>query len=309
MHRSDELSESSSPAQVGNPNFHILRAIGFLAFYTIWSSLTFPRSSGWRADLRVAILTQTGWRPSSVEGNTKPSSIPQDTATLFKTDGDGLETPGIIAMESHQQHRIPCGLIFVQDDRVPVSSSTTSSEEEDEEYVLPLATSAIVPVDDTTQISSISNSDAPSTLHARALARYPRLQSYVVMVPPSSSPRDEATRKHFRRMIPPGTFRLRMGSEESTIEDSPPLWIIEDDDDDDDDYENSGTGTNTKIDLILGTTFWKNHQAIFGSDEVYLYPTPSLSETNGGDETRKGSRVMVPYLRIRSRPSFGMEDL
>lgn len=243
-----------------------------------------------------------GWKPFSVEGNTKPTSILQDAATLFKTDDDGLKTPGITATESHQQHRIPCGLIFIQDDTVPVSSSTTTSEEDDEEFVLPLATSAIVPAGDTSQISSVSNSDTPSTLHARALARYPRLQSHVVMVPPSSSPRDEATRKDFRRMIPPGTFRLRMGSEESTIEDSPPLWIIEDDD------ENSGSGANTKIDLILGTTFWKNHQAEFGSDEVYLYPTPPLSETNSGDE-RKGSRVMVPYLRMRSRPSFGMEDL
>jgi len=300
--RSVDPSDDSPPAQDGNPIFFILRTVAFMAFYFIWSSLTFPRSSGWRADLRVAILTRMGWNSFSVEGNSKPTSIQQDIATLLKNDGDGLTIPGQKALKHHQRHRIPCGLIIIEDETAHVSSSTTFDD--NEEHILPLATSAIVPGGDIKEVSLDSEDAVPSTLTASALRKYPRLQSYVVALPPSSSSSsvEETRKKTFKRMIPSGSFRLRMGSEESTIEVSPPLWIIEDEED-----ENSESGENTKADLVLGPTFWDNHQAQFDSDEVYLYPTSSSSEAN--DDERKGSRVMVPYLRMRSRPSFGTEDL
>ena len=296
---SNDRSDDSSSSQA-SPIVRILRAFGFLAFCIVWSSFTFPRSSGWRADLRVAIEKKLGLKPSSVKGNSKPASIFQDTATLFENDGDGLATPEIATTKRHQQHRIPCGLIVIDDNTVP-TSSIGGIFKDDEDRVLPLTTSATVPMYKIKSTSSTADFHTHSTLHARALAKYPRLQSYVVPVPPSSSPRHETTGMYFKRMIPEGTFRLRMGSEESTIEDSPPLWIIED--------EAGGGSENDsiQIDLVLGTTFWKDHLAEFGNDEVYLNPTLLSSETN--TDEMKLSRVMIPFLRMRSRPSFGTEDL
>ena len=94
---------------------------------------------------------------------------------------------------------------------------------------------------------------------------------------------------------------MRMGSEESTIEKSPTLWIIED--------ELTKENKNIAEGLILGKDFWSSHGAEFGSDEVYLYPRPLPSEEGATIDEKKEYRVMVPFLRMRSRPSFGTDDL
>lgn len=168
-------------------------------------------------------------------------------------------------------HRIPCGLILVE------SLGVSVSKEEDD--VLPLATAAVVP----TPTRSHTASNAESTLHARALERYPDLSKLVV------------TSKNGSKMIPKGTFKLRM--DEATIEGSPPLLIVHEGDD--------------NVDLVLGTAFWKDHAAEFGSDEVYLrsLSLSSSDRTASGDDERKTTRVMVPYLVMRSKPSFDSTEL
>jgi hypothetical protein len=200
-------------------------------------------------------LEKFGWKHPA------PVVLPDDASVVAET-----ETP------NHRKHRIPCGLILV--DAAPGSLSADVS---------PLATSAVtelVSKDDDDDNSSPSSHGA-STLHARALQQYPYIERYVV----SSS--------EGKKYVPKGTFRLRMGSEESTIEESPLLWIIEGEGSDDDDKT---------IDLVLGTAFWKNHSAEFESDEVYLFTSPSMD----AEETTR-TRVMVPYLLMRSRISFNTE--
>ena len=255
--------------------------------------MTFPRSSGWRADLRIVIEKQLGLK-SSLKAEMNPASIFKDTGTLFQNNDNGLETPEGATKWQYQRHRIPCGLIVIENE----SSSSTSTLEDDED-VLPLTTFAVAPTDDAPFSSSSSNTYAISTLHASALSKHPRLKDFVVEVPISSD--QKIAGKQFQRMIPEGTFRLRMGSEESTIEKSPTLWIIED--------ELTKKNKDMVEDLILGNDFWKSHGAEFGSDEVYLYPRALLSEEGATIDERKESRVMVPFLRIRSRPSFGTDDL
>ena len=276
-------------SQGDNPLSHLLRAFGFLAIYIVWSSMTFPRSSGWRADIRIAIEKQLGWK-SSVNPATNPASLFQDTGNLFGNNGNDFENTEAVTTGRHHRHRIPCGLIVI--DNEP-ASSTFVSEEDD---VLPLTTFAIAPADDATTLPS-DDVHTASTLRASALSKYPMLKRFIVEVETSSEPTKAG--KEFKRMIPEGTFRLRMGSEESTIEISPKLWIIED--------EPTNENSNIGEDLVLGTAFWKSHGAEFGSDEVYLYPRPALSA--GGIDKTNEPRVMVPFLRTRSRPSFATDDL
>ena len=288
--RQGRLRSGEYSSQGDNPLGHLLRAFGFLAIYIVWSSMTFPRSSGWRADIRIAIEKQLGWK-SSVKAASNPASLFQDMENLFGNNDNGLENTEAITTGRYHRHRIPCGLIVI--DKEPASSTSASEEEVD---VLPLTTFAIVPADDGTTLSS-DDVCTTSMLRASALSKYPMLKRFIVEVE-TSSDRTRAG-KEFKRMIPEGTFRLRMGSEESTIEKSPKLWIIED--------EPVNENSNIGEDLVLGTAFWESHGAGFGSDEVYLYPRPALSE-GGIDETNE-SRVMVPFLRTRSRPSFATDDL
>lgn len=156
--------------------------------------------------------------------------------------------------------RIPCGLIVID------GPSANIAFENQQENVLPLRTAAILPSKTATELS---------TLHARALKRYPQLQQLVQQSGDSDL-----------GMIPAGAFHLRMGSLEGTIEKSPELRIV-----------NNG---DTDIDFVLGSIFWEDHSAEFGDDELYV------STTSVGDSTateRTIDRVMVPYLSMRSRRS------
>eukprot|EP00536_Pseudo-nitzschia_multiseries_P008124 jgi/Psemu1/66373/estExt_Genemark1.C_2010003 len=145
--------------------------------------------------------------------------------------------------------RIPCGLIVID------GPSANIASENQQENVLPLRTAAILPSKTATELS---------TLHARALKRYPQLQQLVQQSGDSDL-----------GMIPAGAFHLRMGSLEGTIEKSPELRIV-----------NNG---DTDIDFVLGSIFWEDHSAEFGDDELYV------STTSVGDSTateRTIDRVM-----------------
>jgi len=229
-----------------------------LLLYLAWTPGTLSQALGWKERVRNT-LAKLGWKHSA------PTVLPDGASVVAET-----EPP------SYRRHRIPCGLILV--DAVPGSPGAG---------VHPLATSAVVerekpPAKDDGEDSNRPSSHAASTLHARALREHEHIRRYVVST------------SEGRKYIPKGTFRLRMGSEESTIEESPLLWIIGENDDVDDD--------DTAIDLVLGTAFWKDHSAEFESDEVYLFTS---SSTDVGETTR--TRVMVPYILMRPRISFDTE--
>jgi len=173
---------------------------------------------------------------------------------------------------TYRLQRIPCGLMIAADGD---GSST------EENTVLPIATSAAVETIETENVETQNTvtRDGISMLHVRALEKYPQLEKYIV----TKKPKDEPFAKK-KKVIPEGTFRLRM--DENTIETSPALWIME------------GKSKDTSFDMVLGTDFWKDHSAEFGSDEVYLLPSPSST-----------SRVMVPYLSMRSKPYLDTEDI
>ena len=141
----------------------------------------------------------------------------------WKLQSPNQQTPNPNPNPTLQKHRIPCGLILIDKDSGPASA--TSEYEED---VLPLTTFAVVPTENNSYA-------ARSTLNIRALEKYPQLKRHVVTL------EDEVENNQgFTRWIPGGTFRLRM--DESTIEESPPLWILEDE-----------RETET-ADLVLGTS-------------------------------------------------------
>jgi hypothetical protein len=247
----------------------LVRVVIVLAVYAVWSSYTFPRNSGWKARVRLTLEKQFKLlgREPLVEAN--PGKVGGKLAQTFPDDPPGMTTHGIPPVKYHKR-LVPCGLIVIDD-------ASAAGEEE----VLPLATSLVAEMSGATTVAAAETTPhAASTLHARALEKYPELEKYVVT----------ATTTTGKRMIPRGTFKLRMGSEESTIEESPLLWILEHEDSDDEKTR----------DLVLGTDFWKEHSAEFGSEDVYLFPSSSSSKT-------KRSRVWVPYISIRSRPSFGTD--
>lgn len=205
----------------------------------------------------------------------------------------------------YHKHRIPCGLLSIE------------GETKEEAKVYPLATlgiAAAAALDDLDerQPETGVRRHSKSTLHARALKKYPELEKHV-----TEEQRSAPTAKATTMVVPEGAFRLRMGSEEGTIERSPKLELV---------YHSSSSGKNDgdssneqredqleddhedhpeDIDLVLGSGFWKDHSAEFGDDEVYLFPT---KEQQQQQHTGDSVRVMVPYLLVRSMPSFGAES-
>jgi hypothetical protein len=250
LNRRRRRGAGPQPTALGSTS--VFEIVLFLCVYVVWSSFTFPQNTGWKATVRTTIEKHLGW---------KRNKIP--VVPVAKEEDYGMTAKlGTITTT----HRIPCGLILVQ--------SLGVSKEEDN--VLPLATAAVVP-------TPTRSDNAESTLHARALDRYPALSKLVV------------TSKNGSKMIPKGTFKLRM--DEATIEASPALLIVR--------------GGDDNIDLVLGTAFWKDHAAEFGSDEAYLRSSSlsSSDRTTSGDDEPKTSRVMVPYLVMRSKPSFDSTEL
>jgi len=246
----------------------LVRIVSIFAVYVVWASYTFPQNSGWKARVRLTLdqkFELMGWGEPLVEA-TPCSTVGETLVQTFSDDPPGVATHDIPCVKYHRR-LVPCGLIVIND------ASAAGEEEE----VLPLATSAVAEMARAAATAE-TNPHAASTLHARGLKKYPELEKYVT------------TTTTGKRMIPEGTFKLRMGSEESTIDESPLLWILEHQDSDDEKTR----------DLVLGTDFWKEHSAEFGSEEVTLFP--SSSNTNA--EETKQSRVWVPYLSMRSRPSF-----
>jgi len=237
------------------------KLVFLLVVYLTWTPGTMSQHQGWKARARRT-LEKFGWKHPA------PVVLPDDASVVAEP-----ATPN-----NYRKHRIPCGLILV--------NAPPGSFGDD---VAPLATSAVAELvskddDDDDDDDSSPSSHAASTLHARALQQYPHIKRYVV----SSS--------KGKKYVPKGTFRLRMGSEESTIEESPLLWIIENEGSD-----NDGDDDKT-IDLVLGTSFWKDHSAEFESDEIYLFTSSPMD----AEETTR-TRVMVPYLLMRSRISFNTE--
>lgn len=264
-----------SPANIRvHPAVSLVRIIAIFAVYAVWSSYTFPQKSGWKARVRLTVdkkLELLGWGEPLVEAS-PGSTVGETPVQIFSDDPPGVAMHEIPPAK-YPRKIIPCGLIVIND---------ASAAGQKEEEVLPLATVAVV---ERTmgKATAQTNPYAASTLHARALEKYPELKKYVTTTTSTSTTTD-------KRMIPGGTFKLRMGSEESTIEESPLLWILEHQDSDDE----------RTRDLVLGTDFWKEHSAEFGSEEVNLFP--SSSGWVGAQ-----SRVWVPYLSMRSRPSFGTD--
>lgn len=174
------------------------------------------------------------------------------------------------AEPADQYRRIPCGLI-----ETDIASDGRREGSEDDE-VLPLLTVAMLIPTDHQNRNRVGS--GISTLHERALKRYPQLQQYVHRVSNRFADGTNAV------IIPEGKFRLRMGSVEATIERSPELWIVRGDED--------------GIDLKLGFDFWENLGAEFREDELYYAPPKSGSESIA--KQTKSERVMVPYLSMRS---------
>jgi len=167
--------------------------------------------------------------------------------------------------------RVPCGLIVKIDDG--------KEEEAREEDVIPLSTCI-----------DMDNVDGISTLNARALERHPQLQRHVAKKASITSTSSGGTDDVL--VIPVGTFRLRMGSIEATVEESPELHIV----------TVGNKSDHDTCDLTLGSSFWNSHSAEFGEDELYL-STKSNSGNDASDD-----RAMVPYILIRSLP-LGDEEL
>mmetsp|Transcript_30173 Transcript_30173/g.30645 ORF Transcript_30173/g.30645 Transcript_30173/m.30645 type:complete len:231 (-) Transcript_30173:82-774(-) len=217
--------------------------------------------------------------------------------------------------------RIPCGLIVV------VSKEGEEDEDDKEVEVLPVSTCI-----GNANVNGIDNTRGVSLLNGRVFQRYPHLAKHKQVL--------VATDDHSNSVAPPlsilpeGTFSLRMGSVEATIEKSPTLLLFQspkkaDDSDNGNcdlnvvgscDNENSNTeedDVNADCDLILGKQFWDTHATEFQDDELYLstiatttatvIATVSKQEGDGGSAidtstetaTATGTRVMVPYIRIR----------
>jgi len=254
------------------------------------------------------------FRAAMPDGNHNHNDSFQATMP-FEDDGAVASPVSGTTTRRYHRRQIPCGLIVVA-----IANGASSSPVDEDVTVLPLATLAVAGVvvrdrngngneNSTTEHEPEAIPNALSTLHARALERYPLLERYVV----SSS--DETG---YRRVIPKGTFRLRMGSEDSTIEESPPLWIVEETqninhrDRSNDDYDYGDGAYQHQHDLVLGGVFWEEHSAEFGSDEVYLRSSPSseAGDAAAAEGTKRAVvRVMVPYLSMRSKPDLFGTDL
>jgi len=233
-------------------------------------------------------------------------------------DGDESSSPTTTKISFP---RIPCGLIVV------VSKEGEEDEDDKEVEVLPVSTCI-----GNANVNGIDNTRGVSLLNGRVFQRYPHLAKHKQVL--------VATDDHSNSVAPPlsilpeGTFSLRMGSVEATIEKSPTLLLFQspkkaDDSDNGNcdlnvvgscDNENSNTeedDVNADCDLILGKQFWDTHATEFQDDELYLstiatttatvIATVSKQEGDGGSAidtstetaTATGTRVMVPYIRIR----------
>lgn len=297
-----------------------LALIPFLLLHLAWTSYMMSQSPEWKARVWQALERELGWRPLIVDAVASDKNneaddcddsfeawITVEEENPASENDDGTDKSGRKDRKSnHLQHRIPCGLMIHNSDNA--------------EEIFPMATLAISErvdivstpsrspkarfsseegekIDDLPSFRCSDPAVARSTLHARVLDLYPQLARFVVEVKASSPEICPST-----SMIPKGAFRLRMGSVESTIEDSPPLWIVENDQTHGNGNPQERRDTKEIIDLVLGKEFWDQHHAAFETDEVYL-----VRNSNLGNEDPQGSRVMVPYMSMRSRPSFGTD--
>ena len=284
----------------------VLTLVPFLLLYLAWTSYSLSKTPEWRARVWGALERELGWTGgTTTNAGATAATIPGDNGDggddsfgawippeeyLPVTDDVNVDNP---APPSRIRHRIPCGLMIRNDN---------DDDDDRAENVLPLSTLAIAEGGggssggkEETPAPPVDPAVARSTLHARALDRYPELGGLTVL---------EASTPPHGRFIPRGAFRLRMGSVESTIEDSPPLWIVEHDNDDD-----TGSDGGETIDLVLGGDFWDDHRASFGTDEIDLVreARSGSSTTTNNNKDSAGSRITVPYIVPRSRPSFGTD--
>lgn len=213
--------------------------------YLVWLAYTMTTKPGLKDRIVVSIKKRLNLLPEGILKNAYAQAKPDSTG-----------------MDAFEYRRIPCGLIAID------TTSVNNVHGNKEEDVLPLQTVAFLPNKNGKLTREIS------TLHERTLKRFPQLQKYV-----------QISDDGIIGIIPMGTFRLRMGSVEGTIEQSPELRIVSDD--------NIDGG----IDFVLGTNFWMEHSARFGEDELYVSTTPVGDSTDAATEI---NRVMVPYLSMRS---------
>lgn len=244
------------------------KLILILSLYLIWASYTLSTNPGLKSKLKGALqrrlkLLQEGNlheflflgsdRSSSSPSSVSVSGYSSSSTTKVPvvpgtTDTAGAGANTIADTSAAAYRRIPCGLIVIIDDAAIAAATKNDDGEEEEEDVLPLSTMAAMNhhpnkgegetgIPGTgTGMAGITGEDGISTLHARALKRYPQLQHHIQRVQRSTSTSTSTTAYD---IIPAGTFRLRMGSMEATIEKSPELRIIHDDDDDDDNNDAS----------------------------------------------------------------------
>lgn len=201
--------------------------------------------------------------------------------------------------------QVPCGLM------VTVTAGPSADDDGDMAVVvLPLTT---VMVD--TGLRS-------STLHRRALDRYPQLRPLLVarVTDPGGGNKEYADDgKHeyeyeHDSIIPPGRLWLRMGSVEATVR-APALRIVgrlgDDDGNDVDENEDEATAA-VAADLRLGMDFLRTHHAVIdvGSGEMLLQlaSTPPNRPGNDDDGHDDVIVVTVPFILPRGRVDWDGDD-
>jgi len=308
----------------GNPKSRVdtLTKLAFiLSMYAVWAAYTVSSKPHLKTQLKERFqlllkdknLYEFVFSPKSKKDKVEEKEATNNNESEKSSDDGNPKKPQLL--------RIPCGLILAGND-------------EDEVEGLPVST--CIEITSTTTKGG-GNGDAGngsgmiSLLNDRIFQRYPQLQNYKKM--------DINMENIFDPLItiPEGTFLLRMGSVEATIEKSPELRIfqqkkkkkkrVEVDDyeydergencdinlgscknDDDDEDDEDANDEEDDCDLVLGKQFWENHSTEFNDDELYVSTTATKKgvkgkegdgDTQSEDTSSTGNRVMVPYIRIR----------